>query len=72
MIDLRELLKKYIDAVQAEEGTSFIPLRYADPVDHSWWRSLTREEIISTVSEILKRFDRPAATTYLAYHPIEK
>jgi len=44
MIDLRELLKKYIDAVQAEEGTSFIPLRYADPVDHSWWRSLTREE----------------------------
>lgn len=44
MIDLRELLKKYIEAVQIEEGTSFIPLRHDDPADYPWWRRLTREE----------------------------
>jgi hypothetical protein len=44
MIDLRELLKKYIERVQIEEGTSFIPLRYDDRMNHEWWRDISREE----------------------------
>jgi hypothetical protein len=44
MIDLRELLKKYIERVQIEEGTTFIPLRYGDRMDPGWWQVISREE----------------------------
>ena len=33
--------------------------------------SLTRERVISTTIEVLKRFDRAAASSYKAYHPEE-
>lgn len=32
--------------------------------------SLERQQIIATTSLVLKRFDRAAATSYLAYHPL--
>ena len=32
--------------------------------------SLTREQIVSTAADVLKHFDRAAASAYLAYHPI--
>jgi transcriptional regulator NrdR family protein len=31
---------------------------------------IDREEIIKTVASVLKRFDKAAATHYLAFHPI--
>jgi transcriptional regulator NrdR family protein len=31
---------------------------------------LDRDEIVRTTHEVLKRFDRTAATIYLAYHPL--
>jgi len=31
--------------------------------------SLTRDQVIATATEVLKRFDRAAATAYKAYHP---
>lgn len=31
--------------------------------------TLTRHDVISITSEVLKRFDRAAAVQYLAYHP---
>ncbi len=32
--------------------------------------SLTREQVIGAATEVLKRFDKAAATAYQAYHPI--
>jgi transcriptional repressor NrdR len=34
--------------------------------------SLTREQVISVTSEVLKRFDRAAQVQYLAFHPIKQ
>ncbi len=32
--------------------------------------AVTRQQIISATADVLKRFDRAAATTYRAYHPL--
>ncbi len=33
--------------------------------------ALTRTQVIAATSEVLKRFDRAAATAYRAYHPLK-
>lgn len=33
---------------------------------------LPRDIVVQVCSEVLGRFDKPAATTYLAYHPLKK
>jgi transcriptional repressor NrdR len=34
--------------------------------------TLTRDQIVHTTSEVLKRFDRAAAVQYVAFHPLTK
>jgi hypothetical protein len=41
MIDLRELLKKYIERVQMD---IFHSASYDDRMNHEWWRDISREE----------------------------
>ena len=37
---------------------------------HAAPATLTRHQVVDAASEVLKRFDRAAATAYQAYHPI--
>ena len=34
--------------------------------------SLDRDHVVQVSSDVLKKFDQAAATTYLAYHPLKK
>lgn len=70
LLSLYESLRHRKTAVS--DATGLTDTIWSQLLPHIQHASVTREDIVKTAASVLKRFDKAAATSYAAFHPVKK